>query len=94
MTTKGTTVTTTDSNLENVRVERALWKEAGVAAKAHGTDRSKVMRAALEREVAMDTDPVLAATLRLAAERGTTVDAVERLALTQYLRRLKRLPKS
>ena len=72
--------------LQNFRVEADLWADSGTAAKAHGTDRSKILRERLEREVSMDgSDPVWTEVLRLARERGTTVEHIEREAVAAYL---------
>lgn len=80
------------TDLQNIRIPGDLWRASDAACKAHGTNRSQVARNALQREVDMETDPVLSEALRLANKRGTTVDALERTALEQYLRRQKRTP--
>ena len=41
-------VTTRGTNLQNIRIDRTLWTEAGAAANQRGTDRSAVIRAFLE----------------------------------------------
>lgn len=41
-------VTTRGTNLQNIRIDRTLWTEAGAAANQQGTDRSAVIRAFLE----------------------------------------------
>jgi hypothetical protein len=78
------------TKLQNVRVPPELWTAAGAACDRLGTDRSKVVRDALQALVDRADDPQWAALSTLAEERGTTADEIQNLAVTQYLATIER----
>jgi hypothetical protein len=84
-----------DTTLRNVRIDDELWAAGGEfceRAKARGvkTDRSKIARDAIQREIDREQDPTWVALSTLAAERGTTTEELEKLAVTQYLAGIQR----
>lgn len=83
------------TKLQNIRVDDDLWVKAGAACERLSkpgakVDRSTVMRAALERIVAQETDPLWAELSTLAEERGTTAEEIQRTAVEQYLTSIRR----
>lgn len=78
------------TTLRNIRIDDDLWEEAGKVLKEIGSDRSKAARETYE----LVTDPLYATSYRLAAERGTTPEQVQRRALEAWVRRIERTSKT
>jgi hypothetical protein len=78
------------TSLRNVRAGDELYNAAGAAARAQGTDLSTVARDAWQALIDRQNDPLWQEALALAAERGTTVEEVQRKALEQWVARVKR----
>lgn len=80
-----------ETRLRRFRVGDDLWEasERPCLRLAPIGGRSEVARNALARAVAYETDPLLKKVLALAEERGTTVEQVERAALTSYVKRIE-----
>ena len=81
-----------DTKLRRIRIDDELWEaaEEPCARLDPAGKRSGVARSALLRAVAYDKDPLLKKVLRIAQERGTTVEQVERDAIAQYLKDYKK----